>query len=206
MIKKGAVTVSRELDSLLCGVKVGFCITGSFCTFSKAFSAMEALRDAGCDILPVMSFSAGTVDTRFGTAQEHIKRAENICGKRVIMSVADAEPIGPKRLTDIMIVAPCTGNTMAKLARSITDTPVTMAVKSHLRGARPVLIACATNDALAGSLKNIGFLMNCRNYYFVPLGQDDPLKKPCSLVADFSLIPQAAGAALENKQLQPVLI
>lgn len=181
-------------------------MTGSFCTFSKAFSAMEALRDAGCDILPIMSLSAGTVDTRFGTAQEHIKRAENICGKRVIMSVADAEPIGPKRLTDIMIVAPCTGNTMAKLARSITDTPVTMAVKSHLRGARPVLIACATNDALAGSFKNIGFLMNCRNYYFVPLGQDDPLKKPCSLVADFSLIPQAAGAALENKQLQPVLI
>lgn len=129
-IKKGAVTVSRELDSLLCGVKVGFCMTGSFCTFSKAFSAMEALRDAGCDILPVMSLSAGTVDTRFGTAQEHIKRAENICGKRVIMSVADAEPIGPKRLTDIMIVAPCTGNTMAKLARSITDTPVTMAVKA----------------------------------------------------------------------------
>lgn len=105
-------------------------MTGSFCTFSKAFSAMEALRDAGCDILPVMSLSAGTVDTRFGTAQEHIKRAENICGKRVIMSVADAEPIGPKRLTDIMIVAPCTGNTMAKLARSITDTPVTMAVKA----------------------------------------------------------------------------
>ena len=114
-------------------------MTGSFCTFSKAFSAMEALRDAGCDILPIMSLSAGTVDTRFGTAQEHIKRAENICGKRVIMSVADAEPIGPKRLTDIMIVAPCTGNTMAKLARSITDTPVTMAVKSHLRGARPCL-------------------------------------------------------------------
>lgn len=105
-------------------------MTGSFCTFSKAFSAMEALRDAGCDILPVMSLSAGTVDTRFGTAQDHIKRAENICGKRVIMSVADAEPIGPKRLTDIMIVAPCTGNTMAKLARSITDTPVTMAVKA----------------------------------------------------------------------------
>lgn len=122
--------MSRELDSLLCGVKVGFCMTGSFCTFSKAFSAMEALRDAGCDILPVMSLSAGTVDTRFGTAQEHIKRAENICGKRVIMSVADAEPIGPKKLTDIMIVAPCTGNTMAKLARSITDTPVTMAVKA----------------------------------------------------------------------------
>ena len=122
--------MSRELDSLLCGVKVGFCMTGSFCTFSKAFSAMEALRDAGCDILPVMSLSAGTVDTRFGTAQDHIKRAENICGKRVIMSVADAEPIGPKRLTDIMIVAPCTGNTMAKLARSITDTPVTMAVKA----------------------------------------------------------------------------
>lgn len=187
-------------------VKVGFCMTGSFCTFEKAFSAMQELRDAGCDILPIMSFNAGTTDTRFGTAQEHIRRAENICGKRVILSISDAEPIGPKKLTDIMIVAPCTGNTMAKLARSITDTPVTMAVKSHLRGGKPVLIACATNDALAGSFKNIGFLMNCRNYYFVPLGQDDPLKKPCSLVADFSLIPEAACAALDGTQLQPVLI
>lgn len=187
-------------------VKVGFCMTGSFCTFEKAFSAMQELRDAGCDILPIMSFNAGTTDTRFGTAQEHIRRAENICGKRVILSISDAEPIGPKKLTDIMIVAPCTGNTMAKLARSITDTPVTMAVKSHLRGGKPVLIACATNDALAGSFKNIGFLMNCRNYYFVPLGQDDPLKKPCSLVADFSLIPKAACAALDGTQLQPVII
>ncbi len=187
-------------------VKVGFCMTGSFCTFEKAFSAMQELRDAGCDILPIMSFNAGTTDTRFGTAQEHIRRAENICGKRVILSISDAEPIGPKKLTDIMIVAPCTGNTMAKLARSITDTPVTMAVKSHLRGGKPVLVACATNDALAGSFKNIGFLMNCRNYYFVPLGQDDPLKKPCSLVADFSLIPEAACAALDGTQLQPVLI
>ena len=187
-------------------IKVGFCLTGSFCTFEKAFSAMQALRDAGCDILPIMSFNAGTTDTRFGTAQEHIKRAENICGKRMILTISDAEPIGPKKLTDIMIVAPCTGNTMAKLARSITDTPVTMAVKSHLRGGKPVLIACATNDALAGSFKNIGFLMNCRNYYFVPLGQDDPLKKPCSLVADFSLIPEAACAALDGTQLQPVII
>ena len=187
-------------------VKVGFCMTGSFCTFEKAFSAMQELRDAGCEILPIMSFNAGTTDTRFGTAQEHIRRAENICGKRVILSISDAEPIGPKKLTDIIIVAPCTGNTMAKLARSITDTPVTMAVKSHLRGGKPVLIACATNDALAGSFKNIGFLMNCRNYYFVPLGQDDPLKKPCSLVADFSLIPEAACAALDGRQLQPVLL
>lgn len=187
-------------------IKVGFCMTGSFCTFEKAFSAMQELHDAGCDILPIMSFNAGTTDTRFGTAQEHIRRAENICGKRVILSISDAEPIGPKKLTDIMIVAPCTGNTMAKLARSITDTPVTMAVKSHLRGGKPVLIACATNDALAGSFKNIGFLMNCRNYYFVPLGQDDPLKKPCSLVADFSLIPEAACAALDGRQLQPVII
>ena len=187
-------------------VKVGFCMTGSFCTFEKAFSAMQELRDLGCDILPIMSFNAGNTDTRFGTAQEHIRHAENICGKRVILSISDAEPIGPKKLTDIMIVAPCTGNTMAKLARSITDTPVTMAVKSHLRGGKPVLIACATNDALAGSFKNIGFLMNCRNYYFVPLGQDDPLKKPCSLVADFSLIPEAACAALDGTQLQPVII
>ena len=199
---KGAAVMTTELKN----VKVGFCMTGSFCTFEKAFSAMQELRDAGCDILPIMSFNAGNTDTRFGTAQEHIRRAENICGKRVILSISDAEPIGPKKLTDIMIVAPCTGNTMAKLARSITDTPVTMAVKSHLRGGKPVLIACATNDTLAGSFKNIGFLMNFRNYYFVPLGQDDPLKKPCSLVADFSLIPEAACAALDGTQLQPVII
>ena len=133
-------------------------MTGSFCTFSKAFSAMEALRDAGCDILPIMSLSAGTVDTRFGTAQEHIKRAENICGKRVIMSVADAEPIGPKKLTDIMIVAPCTGNTMAKLARSITDTPVTMAVKSHLRGANLCLSPVRQMMRLQGHLRISDFL------------------------------------------------
>ena len=184
-------------------------MTGSFCTFSKAFTAMEALRELGCDILPIMSLSAGTTDTRFGTAQEHIKRAEKICGKRVIMSVCDAEPIGPKKLTDIMVVAPCTGNTMAKLYfkyGAMGSSKTAQAVKSHLRGAGPVLIACATNDALAGSFKNIGFLMNCRNYYFVPLGQDDPLKKPCSLVADFTLIPDAVSAALDNIQLQPVIL
>lgn len=193
------------MEHNLAGTKVGFCMTGSFCTFSKAIAVMRSLSDCGCDILPIMSFNAAAIDTRFGKAEEHIREIENICRRKVITAIKDAEPIGPKNMTDIMIVAPCTGNTMAKLAHSITDTPVTMAVKSHLRGERPVLIACSTNDALAGSFKNIAFLMNCRHYYFVPFMQDDYVKKPTSLSADFTLIPQAAQLALEGKQLQPVI-
>ena len=188
------------------GIKIGFCLTGSFCTFKKTIEQMKVLAKEEAEIIPIMSYSAYNLDTKFGKAEDFRNEIEHITGNKIIHTIQEAEPIGPKKLTDIMVVAPCTGNTMAKLARSITDTPVTMAVKSHLRGAGPVLIACATNDALAGSFKNIGFLMNCRNYYFVPLGQDDPLKKPCSLVADFSLIPEAVVAALDNKQLQPVLI
>mgnify|MGYP000147953841 CR=1 FL=1 len=181
-------------------------MTGSFCTFSKAFTAMEALRDLGCDILPIMSLSAGTTDTRFGTAQEHIKRAEKICGKRVIMSVCDAEPIGPKKLLDILIIEPCTGNTLAKLANGITDTPVTLAAKAHLRNERPVLIGLATNDALSAAASNIGRLMNVRNIYFVPMKQDDPSGKPRSVICDFDLTERSMQAALNGVQLQPLLL
>ena len=192
-------------ENNLAKARVGFCMTGSFCTFSKAIAAMGELKSRGCDILPIMSYAAGSTDTRFGTASGHIETIEQICGRKIIVTIEDAEPIGPKGMTDIMIVAPCTGNTMAKLANSITDTPVTMAVKSHLRGARPVLIACATNDALAGSLKNIGILMNKKHYYFVPFAQDDFVKKPTSLVADFTQLCNAAEAALSGVQIQPLL-
>ncbi len=187
-------------------LRVGFCLTGSFCTFSKAISMMEYLKEKSCDIIPIMSYNAAVTDTRFGTAKEHKERIENISGRKIITSIADAEPIGPKDMTDILLVAPCTGNTMAKLALSIIDTPVCLAVKSHLRAGKPVVIAPATNDALAGAYKNIATLMNYKNYYFVPFGQDDYAKKPTSMVADFSLIPAAMEMALDGKQLQPVLL
>ena len=190
---------------LLHKLRVGYCFTGSFCTFSKAIASMRGLKELGCDIVPVMSFNAGSMNTRFGTAREHIEVIERIAGRKVIMTIEDAEPIGPKNMTDIMVIAPCTGNTIAKLSASVTDTPVTMAVKSHLRGERPVIIAISTNDALAGSLKNIGLLLNRRHYYFVPFYQDDPIKKPMSLVADLDKLPDTILSALGGKQLPPIL-
>ena len=187
------------------GIRVGFALCGSFCTFSRAIPQMERLVKSGYEILPIMSFNAYTTDTRFGSAGTHIERIEKLTGKKIICTINDAEPIGPKDMTDIMIVAPCTGNTAAKLANGITDTPVTMAVKSHLRSKKPVLLAIATNDALSASAQNIGRLLNTRHYYFVPFGQDDPSKKPTSLVADFSQIPLALEYALHEEQIQPII-
>lgn len=187
------------------GTRVGFAMCGSFCTFSKALEQMEELVKRGCEVIPIMSFNAYNTDTRFGKAKEHIDRIEELCGRRIISDIPSAEPIGPKKLTDIMVVAPCTGNTAAKLAAAVTDTPVTMAVKSHLRSSRPVLICIATNDALGASAQNIGRLMNTRHYYFVPFGQDDPVKKPNSLIADFTKLIPAMKMALSERQLQPVL-
>lgn len=186
-------------------IKLGFCLTGSFCTFKPVIEQMEALSQS-YDILPIMSYHAAQLDTRFGKAQEHIRRIEDICGKSVIITLPEAEPIGPKGYTDIMLVAPCTGNTLAKLANSIIDTPAVMAVKSHLRNLRPVVIAVSTNDGLSGSGKNIGLLQNLRNYYFVPYGQDNYQGKPSSLVADFTKIEQTLQLALEGKQIQPMLL
>lgn len=187
-------------------VKIGIAICGSFCTFSKIFEQMIKLKAMNADLTAIMSYNASSLDTRFGTAEENIKTAEKICGKKIIDTIPLAEPIGPKRMFDLLIVAPCTGNTLAKLANGITDTPVTMAVKSHLRNGSPVLIATSTNDALSASAKNIGTLLNIKNMYFVPFGQDDFLLKPTSLVADFSKIPEAAKAALEGRQLQPIIL
>lgn len=187
------------------GKRVGFAMCGSFCTFSHCFDALETLKNLGCVLIPIMSFNAYSIDTRFGTAKEHIQRLEEICGRKIIHTIEDAEPLGPKNMTDVMLIANCTGNTLAKLAMSITDTPVTMAVKSHIRNSRPVLLNIATNDALAGSAKNIFSLMNYKNYYFVPMKQDDYKAKPTSLMGSFELIPEAMENALEFRQMQPVI-
>lgn len=187
------------------GVRIGFAMTGSFCTFDRCFRQAEELRKMGAEIIPIMSETASRLSTRFGTDVENIARFNKISGKEVIMSIADAEPIGPKNLTDIMVVAPCTSNTAAKLAHGITDGCVTMAVKSHLRSGKPVVLAIASNDSLLGSAKNIGELFNRKNYYFVPMLQDDIDKKPASLVAQFEMIPQAVEAAFKGIQLRPII-
>lgn len=191
--------------SKLAGLKVGAAVCGSFCTFSRVFRALSELADAGCDITPIMSECAYTTDTRFGRAQEHAAKLFDITGKTVLHEIVTTEPIGPKKMFDVLLVAPCTGNTLAKLAAGIVDTPVCMAVKSHLRNQRPVVIAVSTNDALAGASKNIGILRNYRSFYFVPVFQDDCIGKPFSMIADFSKIPQTIEAALEGKQLQPMI-
>lgn len=186
-------------------MNIGFAVCGSFCTYSTMFSAMEQVAKVHT-LIPIFSHSSYTIDSRFGTAQEHIRRAENICGKTPLATIAQVEPIGPQKLLDALIIAPCTGNTLAKLAHSIADGPVTMAAKSHLRNNRPILIAVSTNDALAGAAENIGKLLSRKNYFFVPFGQDDPQRKPTSMVADFKLLLPALEAALEGRQLQPILI
>ncbi len=184
---------------------VGFAVCGSFCTYSRVFHAMELLsRDY--KLVPIFSHSAATIDSRFGTAKEHLALASEICGRPVLRTLPEVEPIGPKKLLDALVIAPCTGNTLGKLACGIPDGPVTMAAKSHLRNGRPVLLAVSTNDALSGSAENIGKLLNRKHYFFVPFGQDDPVGKPNSMVADFSLIPQALEAALQGRQLQPILL
>lgn len=186
-------------------MNVGFAMCGSFCTFSKVFPVMELLtRDYS--VIPIFSEAAYSTDTRFGTATDHILLAEELCTAAPIHTIVQAEPIGPKKLFDILVIAPCTGNTLAKLAHGIADGPVTMAVKSHLRNGRPVLVAVSTNDALSTAAENIGKLMAKKHYFFVPFRQDDPVNKPCSMVADFSAIPKALEAALEGRQLQPVLL
>lgn len=183
---------------------IGFAMCGSFCTFSNALTEMERLKEAGFDIIPIMSFNAYTTDTRFGKAEEINKRVEEICGRGIIHTIPAAEPIGPKKMCDVIVVTPCTGNTLAKITNGITDTPVTMAVKSHLRIGRPVVITLASNDALGASAQNIGKALNTKHIFFTPLSQDDPEKKPNSLVAHFDKLEDTLTLALEEKQLQPV--
>ena len=186
--------------------KIGYGVTGSFCTFKKMIEAVKSLALEGAEIYPVMSEISYTTDTRFGKAEEFRNLLTGITGNTIIKSVKEAEPIGPKKMFDLMIVAPCTGNTLAKIANGITDTSVTMAVKAHIRNGRPVLLGVSTNDALGNSARNIGALLNYKNIYFVPFEQDDYLGKPNSLVASFDEIIPAAEAALDGIQLQPLLL
>ena len=186
-------------------MNIGFAMCGSFCTFSEVFPVMEELAKKH-NVIPIFSFASASTDSRFGDAKFHLARAEAICGCPVLRSIADVEPIGPKKLLDVLVVAPCTGNTLAKLSHGIADTPVTMAAKSHLRNGRPLVLAVSTNDALAGAAENIGRLLNRKHIYFVPFGQDDYEKKPASMVADFSRIGDTVKLAVEGKQIQPILV
>lgn len=186
--------------------KIGFVLTGSFCTFSKTIPKMKELIEKGAEVIPIMSFNSYNFDTKFGKAQDFINEIEEITGKKIIHTIQEAEPIGPKRLTDIMVVAPCSGNTMAKLACDIIDTPATMAVKSHLRNNLPVVIAPSTNNGLSGNAKNIGILLNRKHYYFVPFRQDNPITKPRSIVFDSEYIVKTIESALEDEQIEPILL
>lgn len=188
------------------GKKIGFAITGSPCNFSKVFPEIEKLAKEGADIYPILSEAAATFDTRFGKADEWKEKFKNIAGKELIETIVEAEPVGPELNLDILVVVPCTGNTAGKLANGITDTPVTMAVKAHLRNNKPVVLAIATNDGLGASAKNIGLLINMKNIYFVPFGQDNPEWKPKSLVAKFHELKSTIEEALVGNQIQPVLV
>ena len=185
---------------------VAFALTGSYCTFDRALDQMQKLVQRGYDVLPVLSFHAGAVDTRFMTAEHLRSRIVEMTGHQPIDTLTEAEPIGPKRLCDLYLMAPATGNSLAKLANGIYDTPALLGAKSHLRNEKPLVLAVSTNDALSIAAQNIGRLLNWRNVYFVPFGQDDPVKKPRSLVADFTQITRTVAAALTGVQVQPMLI
>lgn len=188
------------------GIKIGFALTGSFCTIGKVIPEVEKLVSTGAKVLPIISGSVDKFDTRFGTAKDWRIKMEGITGEKVIASIIDAEPFGPRALVDLIVVAPCTGNTLAKIANGITDTSVTMACKAHMRNQKPVVIAISTNDGLGANAKNIGLLLNMKNIYLVPFGQDGADSKPNSIVADTTLIIPTIEYALKGKQIQPMLI
>ena len=186
--------------------RVGFAVSGSFCTHEQALKALEQLAAVYETVIPIASEASAFTDTRFGTSEELLERLEDLTGQEVLCDIPSVEPIGPKKLLDVRVIAPATGNTIAKLANGIADTAVTMAVKSHLRNGRPVVVAVSSNDGLAAGARNIGELLVRKNFYFVPFGQDNAAAKPCSLVADFGKIPETVDAALRGEQLQPVLL
>lgn len=188
------------------GTRVGFALTGSFCTFKKVFETMRRLAEAGYDLTPILSYAADEYDTRFFSREEVGKRLREITGKEPLCTLPEVEPIGPKKLLDAYVIAPMTGASLGKMAHGIFDTPALLGAKSHLRNGRPVLIAPSTNDGLGAAAENIGKILNMRNVYFVPFGQDDPVGKPRSLVADFGCLPQALAAALAGAQMQPILL
>ncbi len=186
-------------------IRVGFAFTGSFCTMARAIAALERTA-ARWQVQPIVSETVAATDTRFGNAHDFMREMQRICDRRPITTIKEAEPIGPKKLLDVLVICPCTGNTLAKLAAGIADTSVTMAAKAHLRNGRPVVAAVSTNDGLAGAAQNIGVLLARKNFYFVPFQQDDPEHKPTSLVAVMERVPEAVEAALEGRQLQPILL
>lgn len=184
---------------------IGIGFTGSFCTYEKIFKALEDLKETGANLLPVFSLNASSLDSRFGTSDSFLERARELTGREPITTIPEAEPIGPKGLMDLMVIAPCTGNTLSKLANGISDTPVLMAAKSHLRNNRPLVLSLSTNDALGMNLKNIGILLNTKNIYFVPFGQDDYKAKPNSMTAFTELLAETIDCALSGRQIQPVI-
>ena len=186
--------------------RIGFALCGSFCCFEKAFFAMEKLVASGYQVTPIFSFASQTCNTRFGSPDRHLLRAEMICGRPPVCKLEEAERFGPEKSFDLMVVAPCTASTCRRLADGLYDTPVSLGVKAHLRNGRPVLLAICTNDALSLSAPTIGRLLPLKNFFFVPMVQDDPENKPTSAVADFSLLPAAVSAALEGKQLRPLFL
>lgn len=185
-------------------MNIGYCFTGSFCTFKKSIEALKSLVKNGHNVTPIMSFNAYNIDTRFANAKDVRNEIEAICGKKIIASIEEAEPIGPKHMFDVLCVVPCTSNTLAKLANGVNDTPVTMAVKSHLRNDKPVVLGVSTNDALGAAAKNIGALMNTRNFYFIPMALDNPCEKPRSLVCDFSKAEGTIKCAVDGLQFNPM--
>jgi len=191
---------------LLKDIKIGFALTGSFCTFGKVFPEIEKIVAEGAGVYPIISGAVDKLDTRFGKAEEFKLRLEGITGKNVISTVIEAEPIGPKALLDVLVIAPCTGNSLSKIANAINDTSVTMAVKAHLRNGKPTVIAVSTNDGLGINARNIGILLTMKNIYFVPFGQDDPIKKCNSLVAKMEMIIPTILEAMQGRQIQPILV
>lgn len=185
---------------------IGFAMCGSFCTFRTAINALKVIRSEYDNIIPILSNASYQTDTRFGKAADFIGEIEEICGTFVRHTLPEVEPFGPKKLLDLLIIAPCTGNTLGKISNGIADTAVTLACKSHLRNGRPVVLAISTNDGLSGNAESIGRLLNRKHFYFVPFGQDSPAGKPCSLIADFAKLPDTVSAALDGQQIQPILL
>lgn len=187
-------------------MKIGYCFTGSFCTLERSLGVLCELVGCGYDVLPIMSENAYYTDTRFQRAEEFSRRVESVCGRKIIHTVVDAEPLGPASPLDLLVVAPCTGNTLGKVANGITDTAATMAIKAHLRADRPLVIALASNDAMSQNLYNISLMLNRKAVYFVPMLQDSPKGKPHSLVAEFELIPSVIDSALKGEQQRPIFL
>lgn len=188
------------------GIRVGFALTGSHCTMDEIIAEIEAIKKDGAEVIPITSYSVDQTDSRYGTAEKWKGDLQKITGEQIISTIVDAEPVGPGKMFDVLVIAPCTGNTVAKLANAITDTPVLMAAKSHLRNQRPVVLAISTNDGLGLNARNVGVLINTKNIYMVPFGQDNPIGKPNSLKADMSMIAETVLTALQGKQIQPMLL